>query len=283
MSDEPEPSAEIPEREAEGAVEEIYLDIRERLGVGLVPLVYRQMAVMPSMLEWCWPLLAPVYESGTAFEMGRRVLAVVEPSSLQFVTPAMLDALDLDSDAVSAIRTTLAIFGRTNPSNLVALGALRTLLEPEHAHEVDMRALPAPVPLERERPMQTLLPMLEPEEMTTHTVDLIRQLSFDGLDGVGSLPSVWRILARWPAYLALAKVQLESVHAAGWLEAQMERVRRAAHCTWKLAAAEITPPASVLDDATRERLLEIASAFSGAALIRMVPVVRALQNALREI
>jgi hypothetical protein len=283
MSDEPKPLAELPECEAEGAIAEIYLDIRKRLGVALVPLAYRQMALTPSMLEWCWMALASLYESGTALEMGRRVLAVVEPSSLQPVTPAMLDALDLDSDAVSAIRTTLVSFGRTNPSNLVALGALCTLLEPEHAHEVDMRALPAPVPLERERPMQTLLPMLEPEEMTTNTVDLIRQLSFDGLDGVGSLPSVWRILARWPAYLALAKVQLESVHAAGWLEAQMERVRRAAHCTWKLAAAEITPLAPVLDDATRERLLEIASAFSGAALIRMVPVVRALQNTLREI
>jgi hypothetical protein len=275
--------SEIPEREAEGVVAEIFLDIRERLGVALVPLVYRQMAVMPSMLEWCWPVLAPLYESGVALEMGQRVLAAVEPAPLQPVTPAMLGALGLNVDAVSAIRNTLASFSRTNPSNLVSLGALRTLLEPGHADPVDMRALPASVPFERERPAQTLLPMLEPEEMTTHTVDLIRQLSAVGLDGVGSLPSVWRILARWPAYLALAKVQLESVHAAGWLEAQMERVRWAADCTWKLTAAEVTPPASALDDVTRERLLEIASAFSGAELIRMVPVVRALQNTLREI
>lgn len=278
MSDMPKPAAEISEDDAEGVVAEIYRDIRARLDVALVPLVYRQMAVTPSMLEWCWAVLSPLHESNAAIEMGQRVLAVVEPSPLQPVTPAMLDALDLSAYAVSAIRDTLASFSRTNPSNLVSLGALHTLLETDHAHEVETSALSAAVAIRSQRTLPPLLPMLEPDALAPHVVALIRELSAVGIDADDVMPSVWRILARWPAYLALAKVQVEALNDVGWLQAQMERTRKAAHCAWKLLAAEMVAPVSALDEPTRQSLIEITSAFVGARLIHMVPVVRALES-----
>jgi len=43
-----------PEDEATGKVKEIYEDIKETLGIGFVPNLYRVMAVKPGYLEASW-------------------------------------------------------------------------------------------------------------------------------------------------------------------------------------------------------------------------------------
>ena len=55
---------EINEKEATGDIKALYEDIREVLGTGIIPLVYRLIAGFPGGLSWCWHTVRPLYISG---------------------------------------------------------------------------------------------------------------------------------------------------------------------------------------------------------------------------
>ena len=51
----------ILESEATGKVAEIYADIRQVLGTGVVNLIWRNLASIPGALEWTWSTAKPLY------------------------------------------------------------------------------------------------------------------------------------------------------------------------------------------------------------------------------
>jgi hypothetical protein len=67
----------IPEDEATGQVKEIYEDIKETLGIGFVPNLYRVMAVKPGYLEASWSKTKSVMvQTGKLDRMTKEIIAV---------------------------------------------------------------------------------------------------------------------------------------------------------------------------------------------------------------
>lgn len=67
----------IPEDEATGKVKEIYEDIKETLGIGFVPNLYRVMAVKPGYLEASWNKVKSVMvQTGKLDQMTKEIIAV---------------------------------------------------------------------------------------------------------------------------------------------------------------------------------------------------------------
>ena len=59
-----DPVPAITEAEATGNIAAIYTDIRATLGVPVVNLIWRHLAVFPDGLPWAWESLKPLYASG---------------------------------------------------------------------------------------------------------------------------------------------------------------------------------------------------------------------------
>jgi alkylhydroperoxidase/carboxymuconolactone decarboxylase family protein YurZ len=67
----------IPEDEATGRVKEIYEDIKQTLGIGFVPNLYRVMAAKPGYLEANWnKVKAVMVEPGRLDRMTKEIIAV---------------------------------------------------------------------------------------------------------------------------------------------------------------------------------------------------------------
>ena len=67
----------IPEDEATGKVREIYEDIKQTLGIGFVPNLYRVMAVKPGYLEANWNKVKSVMvQTGKLDRMTKEIIAV---------------------------------------------------------------------------------------------------------------------------------------------------------------------------------------------------------------
>src|SRR5688572_3408934 len=59
MTEDPVPA--IREIDARGETAAIFVDIRQTLGVGVVNLIWRHLAVMPGVLPWAWDTIKPLY------------------------------------------------------------------------------------------------------------------------------------------------------------------------------------------------------------------------------
>jgi hypothetical protein len=65
----------VSEDEASPRTREIFVEVRERLGVAAVPALYRAYAAFPEFLELHWQAFRPVIESRPFFVMGARLAA----------------------------------------------------------------------------------------------------------------------------------------------------------------------------------------------------------------
>jgi len=288
---------EIAENEAPGDIRGLYADIRELLGTGMVPLVFRMLAAQPGALTWCWETIRPLYADGSIFRAGRSLSERIPAPPMASLPESVFTTVGLDGNDLKRIGGILDHFNHSNPVNLISLTALRQLLEggsaaksPAVSWFTGMES--GSVASAREK----LPPLLPVQEMRAETIDLIHALQAIGLPlserctepvataAVTGLASIWRVLARWPSYLALALVILRSQEENGWLEKAMEVVRCDttalvnALLEEKLLAVGLRRPPTESLAAIRD----ILEQFTGVRLVRICPVVRALQLTLPE-
>ena len=114
---------EVPEREAEGLVAELYGDIRQVVGLPLVNLVYRHLAVEPRRLEAAWSQLRPNL-TDEAIDSGAETLLTAASLDVPALSAPTLEAVGLDRRGLDAVAATLAAYNHANPRNLIALLAL---------------------------------------------------------------------------------------------------------------------------------------------------------------
>jgi hypothetical protein len=107
---------EIPERAARGRVAELYEDIRTVLGLPLVNLVYRHLAVDEDRLAAVWSVLRPNLASQAAAEAEEELVRMAAPSRVLQLPPVALD------EALAA--ATLEAYARGNSRNLLGMHAL---------------------------------------------------------------------------------------------------------------------------------------------------------------
>jgi hypothetical protein len=271
-----DPVATITEADAVGMVGgqigDIYADIRATLGVPVVNLIWRHLAVFPGALPWAWQSLKPLYASGevaTHAEALRSGLAV--PARAGLSRPA-LAAAGLGGDDLTRITMILRSYERSNAMNIIALGALLAQLEGDSEPNGESLVLLEDSPV-IEGEMPTLLTL---DAMASHVSALVEDLNrIGGRDEI--LASMYRHLAHWPAYLALVHALIAPFAAEGRLEPLIQGViaegrHRAAQITAGLAMPEQTLETSVQADMRAALSLFIDGPIG--KMITIVPLIR---------
>lgn len=265
-----DPVSALRETDARGEAATIFADIRQTLGVGVVNLIWRHLAVMPGALPWAWNTLKPLYLGpldGHAEAVRRTISLPIVPR----MSDDVLLAAGVGTEAQSTIKDILASYHHTNALALVAFSALLArvekpaLVQTPHAEPCDGAAA-AP-----RRDLPAIIPMTQiPPEVTR----LVEELNTFGGDGSPELvASMYRQLAHWPAYLALARTLLAPLEADGHLRTLTRDVRALGHAhgsTLAISLPQAPPPAecaSQVIDAFRMFLKPMARMVGICALI----------------
>lgn len=270
-----DPVPAITEADAAGDIAAIYADIRTTLGVPVVNLIWRHLAVFPDGLPWAWESLQPLYASGAIAAEAAALRAGLEVPVLPGVSRPALAAAAISNDALTRITMILRSYERSNALNIIALGALLARLEGISPTVGE----PAP-PLQNEDPIEGELPeLLTFDAMTPPVRSLVEDLNrIGGYEEI--LASMYRHLAHWPAYLALVHVLIASFAAEGRLEPLIANAiaggrRRAIRIAGGLANPEKTPSQAMQKD-----LCSALARFVHGPIGKMIVIVPLIRQAM---
>ena len=268
-----DPVPTITEAAAEGATAELYADIRATLGVPVVNLIWRHLAVFPGALEWTWQALKPAYESGAVAAHARALRDGLAIPLLPGLSAAGLRAAGLSGGDLAHIDMIQSAYERSNAMNMVALCAVAARLDGETASAADIAPAPAEAPLVGEMPA-----LLALEAMPAALAQLVQDLNRVG-DRDEVLASMYRHLAHWPAYLALIHVLLAPLAAAGALEPLIREIIADGHRRGALLAGGLAEPAEALSGDVLNDLRAAIEIFTDGPIGKMIAIVPLLRRA----
>jgi hypothetical protein len=275
MSD---PVPAITEAAATGEIAAIFADIRRVLGVDVVNLIWRHLATIPGALPWSWRTLRPLYADGTiagdaAALRGDLALPRLPPFPAEtFAAAGLLD------DDISTIRDILSAYDRTNAMALVALSALLSRLgdAPPALDAASLQPTDAPYKFPAPISLPSLPSMAELAPPTAELVLILNRLGTRRHDPI--LASMYRHLAHWPAYLALAWTLLAPLNANGSLDRLIANVakkarERSTHLMTQLPALSAGPIDPGLSAAIRPAI----ESFTSDVIAKMVVICAVLR------
>jgi hypothetical protein len=273
MSD---PVPAIAEASATGAVAEIFTDIRCVLGVEVVNLIWRHLAMIPDALPWAWGTLRPLYAEGAIAGEAQALQGTLSLPHLPSLPHDLLVAIGLGSNEQATIRNILAAYDRTNAMALVGLSALLCRLDGPPAATSQLPAegpkpspKPAPIPLP---PLPSIESLPEP---VANLVLTLNRLGTRRENPV--LASMYRHLAYWPGYLALNWALIAPLDADGSLAAAIEdALAKARTQAARLAVQLHAPP---IDPATAAAIRIAVEPFAGDVIAKMVVICALLRAA----
>lgn len=128
----------ISEADATGETAELYADIRQVLGAGVVNLIWRNLATLPGALRWVWSSVRPLYLGAGPIhaEMVRNelILPDIPPYSGDTLASA-----GISKSGLAQIRAVLGSYHHTNALALVILSAMLAYDEPAIAGPLSRR------------------------------------------------------------------------------------------------------------------------------------------------
>lgn len=285
----------VTEAQADDATAAIFADIRETMGVALVNLIWRHLAVSPDALNWSWQSLKPLYASGAVPRAAwalRQTLAV--PELPAFSKPERL-ALGNSMNDLALIDAVLRTYERGNAQNLVALCALRSALagpatdlrgahgDGDGGQGSSITARAEQVHAERaDRVTEALPPLPTMAELNVEIRADIESLAEFWVPAQhrGLIPSVFRHLAHWPALLRIYRAKLLALPPAPVSVA--ERAVGAVHQATRSATslvAQLGAPAALAPD-NRNWLGGALNLFIDGMIGRGVIIVPAMRKVL---
>ena len=229
--------AEVAEADAEGSTAEIYGDVRRVLGLPVVNLVYRHLAVEPMVLERVWRELRPNLTSRIAERAARRLVDQAVPPIVVPIPAGALAAVGLDAERARLVRATLDAYARANSLNLLGMHAL---LDGCPGNAERRETLDPP-------PAESILAMAQLTTLPATTVELLDEMSAALVGGEQPrlVPSLLRHFADDPALLALFWTALRP--AAG---AELAAARGAVATEARALVAKLPWPVRPLEDRT---------------------------------
>lgn len=207
----------VTEAQADTATCKIYTDIKSTMGVALVNLVWRHLAVKPAVLGWSWQALKPHYASGAIPAAAWQLRETLPTPTLTPFTASELHQLSHDIEDMAVVDAVLRTYERGNAQNLVAMCHLRSLItsgsttadialtlntsqqQAEYADRVDITLPPLPGRSDLSNDIWSHI-----EVMTEVWVPA----EYRGLT-----PSVFRHIAHWPALLKLYRERLHTLQS----------------------------------------------------------------------
>jgi len=272
MSD---PVAAITEADATGEIAEIYADIRAVLGVEVVNLIWRHLAIFPGALLWAWGALRPLYVDGSVTAEALALHGDLDLPALPPLPAEVLAAAGLAAADLGSIRNVLSAYDRTNAMALVALSALLVSLDTAPAEGATSDGNRQQSEPNAAIPLPKLLTL---DEMAPATATLVRTLNALGTrrpDAI--LASMYRHLAHWPTYLALAWTVVAPLDGDGRLEGAIADAVAKARSRAGAMAGRITGPRP--DPAMAETIRTAIEPFAGDVIAKMVVICAILRNA----
>ena len=275
MSD---PVAAISEADATGEIAEIFADIRQVYRVGVVNLIWRHLATFPGALRWVWDSVKPLYVDGTIEREAAVLRAAIAIPELPAIPAAAFAGVGLSKADLDQIRAVLAAYDRTNAMALVALSAVELrITEPLENHGdagAAFTSLPTPTQLEIQLPA-----LLDLEEMSPTTAELVLAMNRIGASNDAPvLASMYRHLARWPAYLALAWTMVAPLESNIRLDTAIVDVLGKARASGRRLATRLPAPWPSLGPAARADISEALARFTGDVIAKMVVICALLRR-----
>lgn len=247
--------AEVAEGEATGAQREIYAEIRHWSAVPFVALIYRHLAASPGALEWAWNVLQPAMTRGILQERAWQLAAQIDIPTAPRLPLAALRVAGIGAEDEAQIVVILEAYNRANPINFLAVRCLARALETD------------PDPVRRRLATSTWSPpaqvpalpnMISPAVMSPPLRAVAALLANrDGSEASALWPSLYRHLARWPAFLGYAAVLVTPAFAA--IDAAAGRFGREG----ELVAAELSA-SGVLGASTGRALPDLSESLRAA-------------------
>ena len=196
--------SELSEDQARGDILEIYQEIRRLSAVPMVALIWRHLATMPGTLEWAWGLLEPVMRAGVLQQLAWKLAETTRIKRQPTIDAAALRAVGLSEEDQHDIIDTLDGYNRANPVNILMLRCLSLHL----AGTLNANRSQAWPPWQPPPPPPALRPMVHPFAMSPTVHALVLLLTDRQSDATPStlLPSLYRHLAHWPAFLGYASL-----------------------------------------------------------------------------
>ena len=264
-----DPVAAVAEASATGETAAIFADIRAVYGVGVVNLIWRHLATFPGALPWAWGTVRPLYVDG---RIAREAAAVRAARRLPLRAGAAAGGAGGGRAGCDGAGADHA------PCWMPMSGPIRWRWwrwrccagpgwrrRPGGPGRARRCAPEAAIPLP---------PLLRLEAMAPETAALVLRLNGLGAGPEPILASMYRTLAHWPPYLALAWTLLAPLEG---LPATIAEVLALAQSR----AAGLHPAAAVpLPEAQRPAVRAAIDRFSGDAIARMVVLCGTLRRAM---
>ena len=189
---------EVPEADAVGETAVIYEEICLTYATPYVSSLFRHLAVYPGLLPWAWRALRPALLSGATQHLAWQRVDISGLPALPALSCEALAGLEVDASGLAAIRAVCRSFKRVSPVNLVVAAALAGLLgqrltSMEPTVPLEPADLPAPLPA---------MPGMVPETAMTPATRAALEVFETELAGEAFTPGLYRVLARWPGFLA---------------------------------------------------------------------------------
>lgn len=268
----------IAESDATGDIAALYEDLRVTLGVPFVNLIWRHLATIPGGLAWVWTLVKPLYVSGELDPLSSAASTQVSLPSLAPLPDFVWENAAIDGSARHTITALIESYNHANGVNFLALlTAVSVLRDGLPSATVDVR--PEAHSKRHSAPVPNLPSLPGLSELPPHVLALVRQLDqFGRLGSNDAVASLYRHLAHWPPFLAVAYTALEPVHRNRELARAQEDViaRGRAQCADLARLANPVLPALALD--ARSAVLRAADEFTRLMIGRMIVMGKALRS-----
>lgn len=267
MKNDPIPA--IREDDATGEIAALFADLRATLGVPFVNLIWRHLATMPGMLAWTWSVVKPMHATPALRQAADTLRAGVTIPAGVGQPVEVFDAVHVLPDDREVIRAMLRDYGTGNSLNLLSLLLVQAVLAGETPggrviEESESRGRTGTV-------LRTLPPLPGLAELSPSLRTLVVELDqFGRLVATDAVASLYRHLAHWPGFLAVAHVALSGAHRNGLL--RTEHQRTLSHATAMvhsqlLPLARVPAPPPEVGRAEAQAGIEI---FTGQMIARMV-------------
>jgi len=262
-----DPVPAIREAVAKGRIAEIYADIRLTLGVPVVNLIWRHLATIDGGLQHVWTMLKPLYVSGAVEVQADALNKLLDMPVLPGLSHETLEGIGLSSEDLRAINTVIASYERSNARNLIAMGTLLAELEnlsndfePSASNTTNIK------PVQGEMPA---LPALA--DMPASVRKLV-----DDMNSLGRresvMPTMYRHLSHWPAFLEQLYVLLKPLEDDGRLEQMIITASNEGLKRGSALRPHLNKPATVIQPAVAEELRSSIKLFIDEPISKMTAI-----------
>jgi hypothetical protein len=222
----PDVLPELAEADAPPSIKAIYSGLRRGSASPIAALIWRHIATHPGVLEECWASLEPLFTSGQLPETAWRVTRESAPKDLlPRIDPRAQWLLGINADDAATITAVAEAYNRANPVNLLGVLTLLARAEIDGPCETAAPIVGWSPPPAITRPLPRMTP---PGEMLLEVRWLLNDLGFGDRSRLDTVvPSLYRHLTDWPAYLAVLHISLAPLFRDGTMAVHTTRVERA--------------------------------------------------------